>query len=152
MKLIDILNEVRAMQTGMIIPFPQHLLPHFDKIMDNFGGGNSGFELNEPITEEYELSIEDDDFGGPAEEALLNGLNGKGKQKYYIENYWGVNTPTDAPSDAFYALIEFNPDNDNNFIVSCPYVNENERYVGWFNSKGEYVPTTTMDENGDEIN
>jgi len=150
MKLIDLLNEIRPKQSRVVAPLPEDLIPYFEEVTEYFGEMDSGFYINEPITEIWGLRDEDERDEDDALVLLFKGLIKANKSLYSSDGNSELVGPSDAPEDAFYYLIMFDA-TKNKMTVKSPYVNGEGTYAGWFNSGGEYVPTTTMDEDGDYL-
>jgi hypothetical protein len=135
MKLKDILKEIKIQNPNKLSPKE---IEYLNILTENFGEGYSGFDLYEPISEVYDLErIEED------EEDKLEALRYLLSQRdgiFLLKDLFDVDAPAiGAPPNAFYTRITIDQ-NQNEVIVDSPYLNEDERYSGWFESDQEYYP------------
>ncbi len=135
MKLKDILKEIKIQNPNKLSPKE---IEYLNILTENFGEGYSGFNLYEPISETYDLeNIEED------EEDKLEALRYLLSQRdgiFLLKDLFDTDAPAiGAPPNVFYTRITIDQ-NQNEVIVDSPYLNEDERYSGWFESDQEYYP------------
>lgn len=138
MKLKDILKEIKIQNPNKLSPKE---IEYLKILTENFGEDYSGFELYEPISEIYNLErIEEyEENKLEALRYLLSQRDGIFLLKDLFDFNLDSTSAIGAPPNVFYTRITIDQ-NQNEVIVDSPYLNEDERYSGWFESDQEYYP------------
>ena len=125
-------------------------------ISENFGGGDSGENYLKPLSESYTVESEEDledhgwDFNFTFKEWETLCL--KLKKPYVSNNFFGYM----PPKPPYYETC-IESDGINTITISAPYIDGagTEKNLGYFDSKGEYIPDPQFaqyyDENGNRI-
>lgn len=126
-------------------------------LTEGFGDGDSGFDLYDPLSETYELE-DYEDLDEDADSLLsIQHLLNKPSRTYVAKDIFDFtngrdeNSAPGAPHDSFYTAVRVDKENKK-ITVYSPYISEDSKYVGWFDSGGEYHPDTKhFDEDGNPI-
>jgi len=177
MKLIDLLKEASVMYGGggSIRVLPPTCIKDIEKIFDGYGEGVSDFDLYEPLKEyrdsTYYGTITDDGFEPDDEndpyylayQRLIKQLvpsktldpNKETGINYLSRHTLGMDPAPGAPSDAYNMILRIkNKPKEQTFRITliAPHITEDAEYVGWFDSRGEYVPDVKyFNEDGERI-
>lgn len=143
-KLTDILNEMLINKPGGGLPLKD--IEALKTLTYAFGDEDSGFDLYDPLSETYELENYEEDLDEDDELLLaMQYLLNKPSRTYVAKDIFNFTNGGDkhsapkAPRNAFYTAVKIDGENKS-ITVYSPYISENEKYVGWFDSKGNYHP------------
>ena len=175
MKLIDLLKEASVMYGGAIRPLPPTCIDDMEKVFEAYAEGVSDFELYEPLSDsvdrynygdiyngQFEIDDEDDSYY-LAYQRLIKQLvpfklldpNKQTTVEYISRHLFGLGPAPGAPSDAYHMILRIkNEPKEQTFRITLitPYISENAENVGWFDSRGEYVPDVKhFNEDGERI-
>jgi hypothetical protein len=121
-------------------------------LVEYFGESDYGFDLYEPARETYRLKdYEDLDEDSKALLAIRHLLK-KSPGTHVTKDIFAYSTALGAPPDAYYTAVNIDRKNQE-ITVYSPYAGQDEdRYVGWFDSSGKYYPDVkNFDEDGNRI-
>jgi hypothetical protein len=144
-KLIDILNEITVNNPSQLL---KQDLKDLDILTEYFGEGDSGFNLNKPMSDSY--SLEGMEKDGERYKSLVRLTNKYPNGKKIVTNELSITSnfiAPGAPKNSFGSKIVISHDK---VEVSVPYIDENvEYFVGWFDSNSKYHPDIkNFDEDG----
>jgi hypothetical protein len=150
-----LLNEIKVNNPTQL---SKEDIKHINDLTEFFAEGTSGFELNEPLDEEYELENFEDEDGNDERKIALEKLIYKyptdsSRGRMFVTNELDISKyfyNNSAPKNSFQARVIIYKDSIN---VAVPYIDENgEGSVGWFDTSGEYYGDTKhYDEKGNRI-
>ena len=169
MKLTNILKEIVVRGNNILSSKDLNLI---NEAFPNFGEGDSGFDLYNPISEyaskytygedsgpngEYEPYEDEDNY--PEYRAFNTLIKTKREGINYVGNdIYGIGKCPGAPSNAFYIRLKIESVNylgqpDPNLTVEIPYLSEDgSYYVVWFDASGKYYADTThFDKDGNYL-
>jgi len=152
-------QEARVTPIAMGRILPKEDVEIIGKLTDGFGDGNSGFDLYEPLSQQYDLEEycdednydqDEDSYCAAIKKLFKKYPNGA---KFVSNDIFGYDTfaPGSPPKNIFTELIEINP-KYGIINISAPYINGDGYNAGWFDVSGKYyADIKNIDKDGNYI-